>query len=93
MEPRELVIRCGLLNVRSLGSKSLLINDLITETRCDVFCLSETWLQEGEYVSLNEATPPGYRQEKFICRAYFMYKTIQSALHKTLKASQKKKKH
>ena len=60
LEPREVVIRCGLLNVRSLSSKSLLINDLITETRCDVFCLSETWLQEGEYVSLNEATPPGY---------------------------------
>ena len=36
------------------------MNDLITDQHVDLFCMTETWLQPEEYVSLNESTPPSY---------------------------------
>ncbi|XP_058233585.1 uncharacterized protein LOC131344990 [Hemibagrus wyckioides] len=50
----------GLLNIRSLAPKTLIINEMISDYSFDTLCLTETWLRSNEYIGLNESTPSGY---------------------------------
>ena len=56
-------LKIGLLNVRSLTSKAIIVNELITDHNLDVIGLTETWLKPDEFTVLNEASPPGYTSD------------------------------
>ncbi len=49
---QKLFLKLGLLNIRSLTPKAVIVNEIITDNSFDVLCLTETWL--------NESTPPSY---------------------------------
>ncbi len=38
----------------------LFVNDMITDHKLDVLCLTETWLKPDEYIILNESAPQDY---------------------------------
>ncbi len=53
-------LKLGLLNIRSLTPKAVIVNEIITDNSFDVLCLTETWLKINDYFGLNECTPPSY---------------------------------
>ncbi len=54
------IIKLGLLNGRSLSTKALFVNDMITDHKLDVLSLTETWLKPDECIILNESAPQDY---------------------------------
>ncbi len=53
-------LKLGLLNIRSLTPKAVIVNEMITDNSFDVLCLTETWLKPNDYIGLNKSTPPSY---------------------------------
>jgi len=51
-------LKLGLLNIRPLTPKAVIVNEMITDNSFDVLCLTETWLKTNDYFGLNESTPP-----------------------------------
>ncbi len=47
-------------NIRSLSTKALFVNYMITDHKLHVLSLTETWLKLDEYITLNESTPQDY---------------------------------
>ncbi len=60
-------IKLDLLNIRSLSTKALFVNDVITDHKLDVLCLKETWLKPDEYIILNESAPQDYYYKNEPC--------------------------
>ncbi len=54
------LLKLGILNIRSLAPKTVIVNEMITDNNFDVLCLTETWLKANYYIGLNESTPPSY---------------------------------
>lgn len=58
--PGRLNCNIAHLNAWSITNKAWFINDLITQKKLDMFFLSETWQQPGDFLHRNMLTPPGY---------------------------------
>ncbi len=59
------MIKLDLLNIRSLSTKALFVNGMITDHKLDVLCLTDTWLKPDECIILNESASQdyGYKNE------------------------------
>ena len=53
-------LNIGLLNIRSINSKSLYISDLISSNSLDLFAVTETWHESASSPSLITAAPKGF---------------------------------
>lgn len=60
LAPLPVDLRCALLNIRSLSSKTFYINDFISHYSLHFFFLTECWLSSTASTVLIEASPPDY---------------------------------
>ena len=53
------VLHCGLVNILSVGNKTINIRNLINEAKFDIFILTETWLwgDVSDSSEIKEMTP------------------------------------
>lgn len=51
------MIKCGLINIQSVGNKTFEIRDLINEENFDLFAVTETWLKSFDKAKVTEMSP------------------------------------
>ena len=53
------VLHCGLVNIQSVGNKTINIRNLINDAKFDIFMLTETWLwgDVSDSSKIKEMTP------------------------------------
>ncbi|XP_052464754.1 uncharacterized protein LOC128021527 isoform X1 [Carassius gibelio] len=60
VDEQKQFLKFGLINIRSLAPKAVIVNEMITDNSFDFLCLTETWLKPNDYFGLNESNPPNY---------------------------------
>ena len=50
-------LKCGLINIQSVRNKTQEIRELIVDECYDIFCVTETWLDELDTAVIKEMTP------------------------------------
>ena len=51
-------LKCGFVNIQSVGNKTMQIREIISDQTLDILALSETWLEDYDPAKINEMTPP-----------------------------------
>ena len=59
------VLHCGLVNIQSIGNKTIKIRNLINEAKIDIFILTETWLWGDVSGCSKEMTPKTHTFYRF----------------------------
>lgn len=54
----EMMIRMGLINIRSLANKTFILNDLFISQKLDFMLITDSWLKDGEIYVFSELLPP-----------------------------------
>ena len=57
MDTRIKHLKCGLVNIQSVGNKTLEVRELLGEQELDLFAIVETWLNEIDSAKIAEMTP------------------------------------
>ena len=57
MDANNNLLKCGLINIQSIRNKTIEIHELIIDEAYDIFCITETWLNELDTSVINEMTP------------------------------------
>lgn len=50
-------LKCGFVNIQSVGNKTIEIRELVVEKSFDIFALAETWLSVNDKAKIHEMTP------------------------------------
>ncbi len=54
------LVHVALFNARSVNNKALLLSDIITDRKLDLFFITETWHKQNDGLLFNQFTPEGY---------------------------------